>query len=104
MPHGQPSPLASALSHSPSLRVLRTPLPPEWNSSLLIVSENSSLVRIVLTQPHVFLNLDGLAATDVEVSIPEVLARHDDHPWLVEAQKHRRLMRLIGANQGTDDM
>jgi hypothetical protein len=104
MPHGQPSPLALALSRSPSLRILRTPLPPEWNSSLLIVSENSSLVRIVVTKPHVFMSLDGLASTDVEVSIPEVLARHEDHPWLVEAQKHRRLMRLIGANQGTDDM
>jgi len=102
MSHGQPSPLALALSRSPLLRVLRTPMPPLWNSSLLIVSENPSLVRIVLTKPRVFLILDGLG-TDVEVSVPELLARHDDHPWLVEAQKHRRLMRLIGATQGTDD-
>jgi hypothetical protein len=101
IPH-EPSPLALALSRSPSLRVLRVPLPPAWNSSLLIASENPSLVRIVLTKP--FLSLDGLGPMDVEVSIPELLARHDDHPWLVEAQKHRRLMRLVGANQGTHDM
>ncbi|KAH9067877.1 hypothetical protein EDB87DRAFT_1827834 [Lactarius vividus] len=96
-PHGQPSPLALTLSRSPSLRVLRTPLPPAWNSSLLIVSENPNLVRIVLTKPQLSLSLNGFAATDEEVSIAELLTRHDDHPWLVEAQKHRRLMRLIGA-------
>jgi len=70
---------------------------------LLIVSENPSLVRIVLTRPKVFQSPDSLAATDVEVSVAELLARHDDHPWLVEAQKHRRLMRLIGAEQETND-
>ncbi|KAH9050241.1 hypothetical protein EDB84DRAFT_592969 [Lactarius hengduanensis] len=100
-PHGQPSPLALTLSRSPSLRVLRTPLPPAWNSSLLIASENPSLVRIVLTKPQLFLALDGFAATDEEVSIAELLTRRDDHPWLVEAQKHRRLMRLIGSKQET---
>ncbi|KAI9465855.1 hypothetical protein BJY52DRAFT_492708 [Lactarius psammicola] len=105
MPHGQPSPLALTLSRSPSLRVLRTPLPPAWNPSLLIASENPSLLRIVLTvaRPQAFLSLDGFVATDVEVPVTELLARHDDHPWLVEAQKHRRLMTLIGVKQGTGD-
>jgi len=97
-PHGQPSPLPLALSRSPCLRVLRTPLPPAWNSSLLIASENPSLVRIVLTKPHLSMLLYGWTPTDEDVSIPELLARHDNHPWLVEAQKHRRLMTLIGAN------
>lgn len=99
MSHGQPSPLASALSRSPSLRVLRTPLPPEWDSSLLIASENPSLVRIVLTRPQVFSSpgggSGGLTSMDVEVSIAERLAQDDDHPWLAEAQKHRRLMSLV---------
>ena len=98
----QPSPLALALSRSPLLRVLRTPLPPAWNPSLLIASENPSLVRIELTKAGIRIppNQDGLSPTDVDVSIPELLARYDDHPWLVAAQKHPRLMDLIGAKQG----
>ncbi|KAF8266227.1 hypothetical protein EI94DRAFT_1701890 [Lactarius quietus] len=94
-------PLALALSRSPSLRVLRTPLPPLWNSSLLIVSENPSLVRIVFTAPQVSTGPTGVVGTEVAVSITALLALHGDHPWLVEAQKHPRLIELIGAKQGT---
>ena len=87
----------------PSLRVLRTPLPPAWNPSLLIVSENPNLVRIVFIA-QVSLSPDSVVATDEAMSIPALLARRDEHPWLVEAQKYPRLMRLIGAEEGTDDM
>ena len=103
LPLNQPSPLALALSRSPSLRVLRTPLPWIWDPSLLVVSENPNLVRIVFTGPRLSSSPSGVVATDVAVSIEALLARYDDHPWLVEAQKHPRLMRLIGAKQGTDD-
>ena len=103
-PFKQPSPLALALSRSPSLRVLRIPLLQMWSPSLLIVSENPNLVRIVFTGPQISTSLSGVVATDVAVSIEALLARHDDHPCLVEAQKHPRLMGLIGAKQGTDDM
>ena len=105
LPHNQPSPLALELSRSPSLRVLRTPLPPAWNSSLLIVSENPSLVRIVFTAPQVSLSPSGIVVTDEAMSISALLAQRDEHPWLVEAQKHPRLMRLIGVlEEGTDNM
>ena len=100
-PQLDPSPVALALSRSPSLRILRTVLPPSWNPSLLISSENPSLVRIELTKLVVPPNQDGLSPIDIDVSIPELLARQDDYPWLVEAQKHPRLMDLIGANRGT---
>ena len=105
LPHNQPSPLALELSRSPSLRVLHTPLPPAWNSALLIVSENPSLDRIVFTAPQVSWSPDGvLVATDEAMSVSALLARRDEHPWLIEAQKHPRLMRLIGAEEGTDNM
>ena len=100
-PQGQPYPLALALSRAPLLRVLRTPLPPAWNPNLFIASENPSLVRIELTRAGLPPNRGGLSPIDVDVSIPELLTQHDDHPWLVEAQKHPRLMDLIGANRGT---
>ena len=105
LPHNKPSPLALELSRSPSLRVLRTPLPPAWNPSLLIVSENPSLVRIVFTAPLVSRSQSGvLVATDEAMSVPALFARRDEHPWFVEAQKHPRLMRLIGVEEGTDNM
>ena len=106
LPHNQPSPLALELSRSPSLRILRTLLPPAWNPSLLIVSENPNLVRIVLTTPQVSRSPGSVVATDEAVSTSALLARRrrDEHPWLVEAQKHPRLMRLIGAEEGTDDI
>ena len=102
LPHNQPYPLALELSRLPSLRVLCTSLPPAWNPSLLIVSENLSLVRIVFTMPQLSLSPGGVVATDEVIPIPTLLARRDEHPWLVEAQKHPRLMRLIGAEEGTD--
>lgn len=49
---GQSSPLALTLSPSPSLRLLRTALPPAWDPSFLVMSENPSLRCIVFTKPR----------------------------------------------------
>ena len=95
MPRGQPSPVALALSRSPTLRVLRTNLPAEWDPSLLIVSENPNLERIALTTPRVSSGSDGISSNVVEVPVASLLAQMGTHPWLLEAQKHHRLMELI---------
>ncbi|KAN0125890.1 hypothetical protein V8E52_001097 [Russula decolorans] len=94
---GQPSPVALALSRSPTLRFLRTNLPPKWDPSVLIASENPSLKRIVLTTSRVSSGSDGIHSKVVEVPVATVVAQTDVHPWLLEAQKHHRLMELIVA-------
>ncbi|KAF8483531.1 hypothetical protein DFH94DRAFT_690018 [Russula ochroleuca] len=95
IPRGQPSPVALALSRSPTLRFLRTSLPPEWDPSLLITSENPGLKRIALTTSRVASGSDGISSNVVEVPVAALVAQTDFHPWLVEAQKHHRLMELI---------
>ncbi|KAI9451349.1 hypothetical protein F5148DRAFT_1239854 [Russula earlei] len=97
VPREDPSPLALALSRSPSLRFLRTALPPAWDPSLLAVSENPSLKRIVLTTPRLSSVSDRISSTEVDVPAASLIAKKDDHPWLVEAQKYHRLMRLLVA-------
>jgi hypothetical protein len=99
IPRGQPSPVALALSRSPTLRLLRTNLPPKWDPSLLIASENPSLKRIVLTTSRVSSGSDGIInAKIVELPAASLVAQTDVHPWLLEAQKHHRLMELIVAS------
>ncbi|KAF8504463.1 hypothetical protein F5888DRAFT_1656039 [Russula emetica] len=98
IPRGQPSPVALALSRSPTLRFLRTNLPPKWDPSLLIASENPNLKRIVLTTSRVSSGSDGINSKVVEVPVASLVAHTDvQHPWLLEAQKHHRLMELIVA-------
>jgi len=97
MHNGQTSPFALMLSSLPSLCVLRTPLPAAWDASLLVASQNRCLERILLTRPLVFFGVYGFAGTGVEVLVAELLAHLDEHPWVVEAQKHSRLLRLIAA-------
>jgi hypothetical protein len=97
IPRGQPSPVALALSRSPTLRFLRTNLPPKWDPSLLIASENPSLERVVLTASRVSSGSDGINSKVVEVPVAFLVAQTDVHPWLLEAQKHHRLMELIVA-------
>jgi len=92
-----PSRLALALSRSPSLQVFRTVLPPEWDTFLLVVSENPSLKRIVLTKPRLASGSDRISLIEVDVPATSLIAQKDSHPWLMEAQKHPRLMKLIFA-------
>jgi len=94
-PREPPSRLALALSRSPSLRVLRTVLPPAWDPFLLLVSENPSLKHIVLTKPRVISGSDRISSIEVDVPAASLIAQKDNHPWLMEAQKHPRLMKLI---------
>lgn len=96
-PRGQPSPVALALSRSTTLRYLRTNLPPKWDPSLLIASENTNLKRIALTTSRVSSGSDGINSKVVEVPVASLVAQTEAHPWLLEAQKHRRLMELIVA-------
>ncbi|KAH9965251.1 hypothetical protein BC827DRAFT_1153580 [Russula dissimulans] len=96
IPRQPPSRLALALSRSPSLRVLRTTLPPAWDPFLLVVSENPSLRHIVLTKPRLTSGSDRISSIEVDVSAASLIAQKDNHPWLVEAQKHPELMKLIG--------
>jgi hypothetical protein len=96
-PRGQPSPVALALSRSTTLRFLRTNLPPKWDPSLLIASENPNLERIQLTTSRVSSWSDGINSTVVEVPVASLVAQTVVHPWLLEAQKHHRLMELIVA-------
>jgi hypothetical protein len=84
-----------ALSRSPGLRFLRTILPPKWDPSLLIASENPGLKRMALTTSRVSSGSDGICSSFEEVPVASLLAQMDAHPWLVEAQKHHRLMELI---------
>jgi hypothetical protein len=100
IPRGQPSPVALALSRSPTLRFLRTNLPPKWDPSLLVASENPSLKRIVLTTSRVSSGSDGIIDSKVvEVPVASLvgLGQTEVNPWLSEAQKHHRLMELIVA-------
>ena len=94
---GRPSPVALALSRSPSLRILRTPLPPAWEPSLLLASENPSLERIVLTKSRLSSGPEGISSTYEDVTAASLVAEKDRQPWLVEAQVHNRLMQLVVA-------
>lgn len=96
-PEGQPSPVALALSRSPSLRTLRTPLPPVWDPSLHIASENPSLKRIVFTKPRLRTGPEGIISSYEDMAAASLVAEKDRQPWLVEAQSHQRLMELIVA-------
>jgi hypothetical protein len=98
IPQGQPSPVALALSRSTTLRFLRANLPPKWDPSLLIASENPNLKRIALTTSRVSSGLGAINSKVVEVPVASLVAQTEEvHPWLVEAQKHHRLMELIVA-------
>jgi len=94
-PTGQPSPVALALSRSPSLRILRTSLPPAWDPSLRIASENPSLKRIVLMKTRLRSGPEGISSSYEDIAAASLVAEKDRQPWLVEAQLHRRLMELI---------
>ena len=96
-PAGQPSPVALALSRSPSLRILRTSLPPAWDPSLRIASENPSLNRIVLMKPRLRSGPHGIISSYEDIAAASLVAEKDRQPWLVEAQLHGRLMELIVA-------
>jgi len=96
-PAGQPSQVALALSRSPSLRVLRTPLPPVWDPSLRIASENPSLKRIVLMKSRLRSGPEGISSSYEDLPAASLVAEKDRQSWLVEAQLHRRLMELIVA-------
>jgi hypothetical protein len=94
---GRPSPVALALSRSPSLRILRTPLPPAWESALLLASENPGLERIVLTKSRLSSGPEGISSSYEDMTAATLVAEKDRQPWLVEAQMHNRLMQLIVA-------
>jgi hypothetical protein len=51
----------------------------------------------VLTTSRVSSGSDGIHSKVVEVPVATVVAQTDVHPWLLEAQKHHRLMELIVA-------
>lgn len=94
-PAGQPSPVALALSRSPSLRILRTTLPPLWDPSLRIASENPSLKHIVLMKSRLRSGPEGISSSYEDIAAASLVAEKDRQPWLVEAQLHQRLMELI---------
>ncbi|KAI9451347.1 hypothetical protein F5148DRAFT_1290211 [Russula earlei] len=106
-PGGQPSPVARALSRSPSLRLLRTVLPPAWNPALLLASENSSLKRIALTKPRPLMTSESdgtqaaggetVSSSEGDLSAAFLIAQKEGHPWLGEARMHCRLMELLVA-------
>ncbi|KAI0295681.1 hypothetical protein BC826DRAFT_1104091 [Russula brevipes] len=97
LPLGRPHPVALALSRAPALRLIRTALPPVWDPSLLVASENPSLQRIVLTASELSPGLGRISSRYVDMSAASLVAHKDRAPWLVEAQKHPRLMKLIFA-------
>jgi len=97
LPGGQPSPIVLALSHSPSLRLLRTALPPAWDPSLLIVANGNPTLRRIALTPWVPPESSGIRETDSDLAAAFLVAQKGDHPWLMEAQNHRRLMELIVA-------
>jgi len=107
MPGGQPSPVILALSHSPSLRLLRSALPPAWDPSLLIVANgNPSLRRIALTPwapPGSSGTITRPAEANSDLAAAFLVAQKGVHPWLMEAQSHRRLMELIVASPTPHD-
>jgi hypothetical protein len=96
LPLGRPHPIALALSRAPALRLIRTALPPVWDPSLLVASENPSLQRIVLTASELSPG-PRISSRYVDMSAASLVAQKDRAPWLVEAQKHPRLMKLIFA-------
>jgi len=97
LPLGRPHPVALALSRAPALRLIRTALPPVWDPSLLVASENPSLQRIVLTASELAPGLGRISSRYVDMSAASLVAHQDRAPWLVEAQQHPRLMKLIFA-------
>lgn len=97
IPRAQPSPVALALSRSPTLRFLRANLPPTWDPSLLTASENPGLKRIVLTTSRVSSGSDGISSKVEEVPVASLVTQGEVHPWLLEAKNHHRLMELIVA-------
>jgi len=101
MPGGQLSPVVLALSHSPSLRLLRSALPPTWNPSLLIVANGNPTLRRIALTPWVPPGSSGIprpaGEANADLAAAFLLAQKGVHPWLMEAQSHRRLMELIVA-------
>ncbi|KAJ4474359.1 hypothetical protein J3R30DRAFT_3508296 [Lentinula aciculospora] len=69
--------LTRALAKSPSLLTFATHVPSVWNETILCVSQNSSLQKIVLGDPRTGVLITGL--------------------FMVEAKKHPRLIELIKA-------
>ncbi|KAJ3740029.1 hypothetical protein DFH05DRAFT_442504 [Lentinula detonsa] len=76
--HGGPvSLLTSALAKSPSLHTFTTHVPSVWNETILCVSQNPSLQKIVLGDPRTGVLITGL--------------------FMAEAKNHPRLVELIKA-------
>ncbi|KAH9965248.1 hypothetical protein BC827DRAFT_1265274 [Russula dissimulans] len=100
LPGGRPSPVVLALSHSPSLRLLRTALPPAWDPSLLIVANGNPSLRRIALMPWVPPELSDTTRPrepNSDLAAAFLVAQKGVHPWLMEAQNHRRLMELIVA-------
>lgn len=69
--------LTSALAKAPSLHTFTTHAPSLWNETILCVSQNSSLQKIILGDQRTGLSISGL--------------------FMNEAKKHSRLTELIKA-------